>query len=368
MHCDRKNIDYSRWIVMEQNLLFSLIKAHYCKDERTFYECAKEIAEEYLLEGEMKNYYSLNVILSNYDKYSQDNRILNNYNLLFKTVSWKSISRRFPIPISLEKKVNNIIDKLWDKRISKFIFSGVKGSGKREACNKIALESQRDILFVRLNECFDEGNLNVKEKLDEVLMGLLNITIPKRILVIVEGLEELRWRCYLSPFHYELDVYLNSFLRKIRYLDDELKVILLLDGKSTLIDYSYLDVDFYIDFDAVDYKEKQDVVERVFRKITWSSGEVRRDDLRLFRKVLDASEDKKKVADVIENLTRACETSNIGPESDYLKNLYILFLKKDPEDIFYMKKKNFTLREIERISGKSKSNIGRILKKTVINE
>ncbi|MFR6485508.1 MAG: AAA family ATPase, partial [Intestinibacter bartlettii] len=85
-------------------------------------------------------------------------------------------------------------------------------------------------------------------------------------------------------------------------------------------------------------------------------------NIRLFRKILEDAETLPFPGELKNLIKTSIAFSKPGDEYDYLKRLYNATHKEDELELKYLQKKGFTVREIEILTGISKSQVSRELK------
>ena len=88
-------------------------------------------------------------------------------------------------------------------------------------------------------------------------------------------------------------------------------------------------------------------------------------DIRLFRKIMKLMPEKVYPGDLKNLIRTAVAFSNPQDGMDYFRRLYYAVCNEKPEDLKKLQVQKFTVREIEILSGKSKSSVARELKEAV---
>ena len=91
-------------------------------------------------------------------------------------------------------------------------------------------------------------------------------------------------------------------------------------------------------------------------------------NIRLFRKIINLMEVIPYPGDLKNIIKTSLAFSNPNDEYDYLKRLYILVSDNNSPNLNIMKKQGFTVREIEILTGISKSQVSRFLKEEKYSE
>ena len=91
-------------------------------------------------------------------------------------------------------------------------------------------------------------------------------------------------------------------------------------------------------------------------------------DIRLFRKIMKLMPEKMYPGDLKNLIKTAVAFSNPQDGMDYFRRLYYSVCDEKPEDLKKLQAQNFTVREIEILTGKSKSSVARELREEGADE
>jgi AAA+ superfamily predicted ATPase len=124
---------------------------------------------------------------------------------------------------------------------------------------------------------------------------------------------------------------------------------------------SVIDFNRYTEEDLLAIAEK--MLDRYLDKLKLANR-----DIRLFRKIMKLMPNKMYPGDLKNLIKTAVAFSNPQDGMDYFRRLYYSICSEKPEDLKKLQSQNFTVREIEILTGKSKSSVARELKGEGANE
>ena len=123
--------------------------------------------------------------------------------------------------------------------------------------------------------------------------------------------------------------------------------------------------DSIVDFNRYTQKDLQEIAESILNNFL-NDFKIAGRNPRLFRKILGLNKKLPCPADLRKtikaDITFSVTFSDASIECDYLKNIYKSFVGSTPDDLHKLQTQGFTVREIEILSGISKSQVSRILK------
>ena len=162
----------------------------------------------------------------------------------------------------------------------------------------------------------------------------------------------------------------STILRELDRLTDLNKEILLI---ATTNLYSNFDkalirrFDAVINFNRYDEEDLIEVAEYYFSSFIKNFKGISK-DTRLFKKILKTAKKMPYPGELKNTIKTSLAFSDVGSEYDYLKRLYnSLIGNLDQKDINQLHEEGFTVREIEKLKGESKSAVSRKLKKEEVD-
>lgn len=348
-------------IVRKQNIL-NLIKYHVEKNENAFRNEAIEIAKRFDSIGDyqLAEYIMGLVAESNlYTPQASD----------FESDFLKAIDTKnllpLNLPVDITEDIKGIINAVHHNiGINKFLFEGVPGSGKTEAAKHIARLLERALYYVDFDNLIDSKLGQTNKNLSRVFQEINNLTHPDRTVILFDEIDVIALDRINQNDVREMGRVTSTILRELDRLTDLNKEIVLI---ATTNLFSNFDKALSRRFDAVinfNRYSKQDLVEvgeYFFSSYIKSFKNISR-DVRLFRKILTISPELPYPGDLKNIIKTSLAFSDINNGYDYLRRLYNhLIGNLENMSINALYEQGFTVREIEKLIGESKSSVSRKL-------
>lgn len=271
------------------------------------------------------------------------------------------------LPVDIAKDVKGIINAInHNVGINKFLFEGIPGSGKTEAVKHIARLLDRILYCVDFGKLIDsklgQTNKNIMSIFSEINM----IPFPNKIIVLFDEIDAIALDRINSNDVREMGRVTSTILRELDRLTDLNKEIVIVATTNLFENFDKALVrrfDAVINFDRYTQEDLIEVAEYYFLSFIKNFKGISK-DLRLFKKILKLSNQLPYPGDLKNIIKTSLAFSDINAEYDYLKRLYNnLIGNLDEMDIEQLYKQGFTIREIEKLKGESKSTVSRKLNK-----
>jgi len=347
----------------KQNVL-NLIKYHVEKNETSFRNEAINIARYFdsIGDDQLAEYIMSLIAESNmYTPQSSD----------FESEFLKQIDTRMMdplnLPIEISEDVKGIINAVnHNVGINKFLFEGLPGSGKTEAAKHVARLLDRMLFCVDFDNLIDsklgQTNKNISLVFNEINM----IPHANKVVILFDEIDVIALdRINLNDVR-EMGRVTSTILRELDRLTDLNKEIVII---ATTNLYSNFDKALIRRFDAVinfNRYSKEDLIEVAefyFSSFVKNFKGISK-DIRLFRKILTVAPELPYPGELKNIIKTSLAFSDVNLEHDYLRRLYNnLIGELEKTDINQLYEKGFTVREIEKLKGESKSSVSRKLNK-----
>lgn len=349
---------------MKKQSVLNLIKYHVEKNENSFRNEAINIAryfdsigDEQLAEYIMGMVAETNLYVpqgSDFESHflrQMDTRVMEPLNL----------------PIEITEDLKGIINAVnHNIGINKFLFEGFPGSGKTEAAKHVARLLDRTLFCVDFDNLID-SKLGQTNKNISRLFGEINV-IPQanKMVVLFDEIDVIALDRVNSNDVREMGRVTSTILREIDRLTDLNKEIVIIATTNLFENFDKALVrrfDAIINFDRYSKKDLIEVAEFYFSSFVKNFKGISK-DTRLFRKILSVADYIPYPGELKNIIKTSLAFSDINLENDYLKRLYkYLIGNLDETDIAQLYEKGFTVREIEKLKGESKSSVSRKLNK-----
>lgn len=268
------------------------------------------------------------------------------------------------LPLEIVKDLKGIINAVnHNIGINKFLFEGLPGTGKTEAVKNIARLLDRLLFIVDFANLIDSKLGQTNKNIINIFKEINQIPHSNKIIVLFDEIDVIALDRINSNDVREMGRATSILLRELDRLTALNKEIVLI---ATTNLYSNFDTalirrfDAVINFNRYSQEDLMDVAEYYFSEFIKNFKGVSK-DTRLFKKILKNT--KLPYPGDLKNIIKtSLAFSDVGSEYDYLKRLYnSLIGDLEQKDLNQLHKEGFTIREIEKLKGESKSSVARKL-------
>lgn len=343
---------------MKKKNILNLIKYHVEKNDAGFRNEAYEIAKYF----DKMNDYQLSeyimALLSDVNTFSP--QIDEKDNVFVRKIDTSNTS--LPLPNSIKDNILGTINAIGHKAgVNKFLFEGPPGTGKTESAKQIARILERELFIVDFDSVVDSKLGQTSKNISALFSEISSVANPQKVVILFDEIDAIAIDRINSNDLREMGRATSSVLKGLDSLNDDIVLI------ATTNLYKAFDKALSRRFDAIiDFGNytKEDLVEvgesilnDMLKKFKFAGR-----NMRLFKKILQ-SMDIIPYPGELKNLIKiSLAFSDSSDEFDYLKKLYINTSSNNKFDLKIMNENGFTFREIEILTGISKSQVSRELK------
>ncbi|KYM60833.1 AAA family ATPase [Fusobacterium necrophorum subsp. funduliforme] len=346
----------------KQNVL-NLIKYHVERNENSFRNEAIAIARYFDSIGDCQLAEYIMGLISESNLYSPQSSDFESEFL--KQVETRTLEA-LNLPLEITEDIKGIINAVnHNVGINKFLFEGLPGSGKTEAAKNIARLLNRSLFRVDFENLIDSKLGQTNKNIIEVFKEINMLPNANKIVILFDEIEIIALDRVNSNDVREMGRVTSTILRELDRLTDLNKEIVLI---ATTNLYSNFDKALVRRFDAVinfnRYSDEDliEVAEYYFSSFIKNFKGTSK-DTRLFKKILKTTKKLPYPGELKNIIKTSLAFSDVGSEYDYLKRLYnYLIGNLEQKDINQLHEEGFTVREIEKLKGESKSTVSRKLK------
>ena len=347
----------------KQNVL-NLIKYHVERNENSFRNEAVAIARYFDSIGDYQLAEYIMGLISESNLYAPQSSD-------FESEFLKQIETRgveaLNLPLEISEDIKGIINAVnHNVGINKFLFEGLPGSGKTEAAKNVARLLNRSLFVVDFENLIDSKLGQTNKNITNVFKEINMIPNANKIVVLFDEIDVIALDRINSNDVREMGRVTSTILRELDRLTDLNKEIVII---ATTNLYSNFDKALVRRFDAVinfnRYSEEDliEVAEYYFSSFIKNFKGTSK-DVRLFRKILKTAKKLPYPGELKNIIKTSLAFSDIGSEYDYLRRLYNnLIGNLEQKDLSKLYEEGFTIREIEKLKGESKSAVARKLNK-----
>ena len=349
---------------MKKQNVINLIKYHVERNENAFRNEAINIARYFdsIGDEQLAEYIMSLIAESNlYTPQSSD----------FESEFLKQINTNVMEPLNLPTEISEDIKGIINAvnhniGINKFLFEGLPGSGKTEAAKHIARLLDRSLFCVDFDNLIDsklgQTNKNIASVFNEINM----LPNSNRVVVLFDEIDVIALDRINSNDVREMGRVTSTILRELDRLTDLNKEIVIIATTNLFSNFDKALIrrfDAVINFNRYSKNDLIEVAEYYFSAFIKNFKGISK-DTRLFKKILNASDELPYPGELKNIIKTSLAFSDINSGYDYLRRLYnSLIGNLDKTDINQLYGKGFTVREIEKLKGESKSTVSRKLNK-----
>ena len=246
------------------------------------------------------------------------------------------------------------------------MFEGSPGSGKTEAAKQVTRLLNRTLYYVDFDNLIDSKLGQTNKNIANLFNEINSIPNSNNVVILFDEIDVIALDRVSSNDVREMGRVTSTILRELDRLTDLNKEIVII---ATTNLFSKFDKALTRRFDAIinfDRYSKEDLIEvgefyfssyvKIFKTVA--------KDTRLFRKILNLSPHLPYPGELKNVIKTSLAFSDVNYEHDYLKRLYnSLIGDLNKTDISQLYSMGFTVREIEKLTGESKSAVSRRLSK-----
>ncbi|MDO5126181.1 MAG: ATP-binding protein [Eubacteriales bacterium] len=250
--------------------------------------------------------------------------------------------------------------------INKFLFEGLPGSGKTEAVKQVARLLGRTLYCVNFENIIDSKLGQTNKNIATVFNEINLIPHPNKTVILFDEIDVIALDRVNSNDVREMGRVTSTILRELDRLTDLNKEIVIIATTNLFSNFDKALIrrfDATINFDRYSKNDLVEVAEYYFSSYIKNFKGITK-DTRLFRKILNVATTIPYPGELKNIIKTSLAFSDISSENDYLRRLFNSMIGDiDQIDIVSLKDMGFTVREIEKLKGESKSSVSRKLSK-----
>ena len=352
---------------MKKRNILNLIKYHVEKNDSAFRNESISIARYFDSIGDQDLAEYILGLLSELPQFSpQSIEVNSEYLEQLDTTKLEALH----LPIEIMNDIKGIINAVGHNvGINKFLFEGYPGSGKTEAAKQVARLLNRNLYRVDLESLIDsklgKTNKNIIQVFDEI-HALPNAS---HAVILLDEIDIIALDRVNSNDVREMGRVTSTILRELDRLSEINKDIILIATTNLFNNFDKALLrrfDATINFNRYTKEDLIEISEFYFSSFIKNFKGITK-DIRLLRKILKVSETLPYPGELKNIIKTSIAFSDVSSEYDYLKRLYnALIGKLEHKDVSDLYLEGFTVREIEKLKGESKSTVSRKLQKEVV--
>ncbi len=349
---------------MKKRSIVSLIKYYAEKNDVGFRNEAYEIAKEFDKSGDYQLSEYIMSLLSNVNTFVP--QVSESVSPFFERIEAQEDMLLLPDAITNDLLgVVNVVEH--NIGINKFLFQGVPGTGKTEAVKQLARILNRDLFMVDFSAIVDSKLGQTQKNLAALFKEINSFVQPKNVIVLFDEIDAIALDRTNSNDLREMGRATTAILKGL----DRMKEDVVLIATTNLFEHFDKALirrfDLVIDFNRYTKEDLLLISERLLDRYL-DKFKLANRDIRLFRKIMNLLLEKKYPGDLKNLIKTSVAFSNPHDGMDYFRKLYYSICGEKPNDLKKLQTQKFTVREIEILTGRSKSSVARDLKGHNVDE
>lgn len=329
------------------------------KNEAGFTEEAYEIAKYFDAAGDSELAQYIMALLSGVNTFTPQG---NEYNLSFFTKVDLSGQAPLPLPMPIKNDVIGIINSIaHNVGVNKFLFEGDPGTGKTETAKQIARILERDLYIIDFDTVIDSKLGQTSKNVASVFKEVQNLPQPDKVVILFDEIDSIALDRVNSNDLREMGRVTTSVLKGLDGLSDNVVLIATTNLFKQFDKAVIRRFDSVINFNRYSKEDLIDVAESILNEYLARFKSAGR-NIKLFRKIINDMADVPYPGDLRNTIKTSLAFSAPNDEYDYMRKLYELAHPgTDFTDLKKLQRNGLTVREIEILTGTSKSQVSREL-------
>jgi SpoVK/Ycf46/Vps4 family AAA+-type ATPase len=344
---------------MKKKNILNLIRYYAEKNDTAFRNEAYEIARYFDKTNDYQLSEYIMALLSDTNTFSPQMEA--SAHVFFKRIDVNSDS--LPLPESIKDNVLGIVNAIGHNAgVNKFLFEGPPGTGKTETAKQIARILERELFVVDFDLVIDSKMGQTSKNIASLFDEIRNVSHPEKVIVLFDEIDAIAIDRINSNDLREMGRATSSVLKGLDSLNDRIVLIATTNLYRAFDKALIRRFDSVIDFSKYTQDDLLEIGEIILNELLIKFKSAGR-NMRLFRKILGCMNPIPYPGELKNLIKTSLAFSDPNNDFDYLKRLYSATSKDVIEtNLKNMQDKGFTVREIEILTGVSKSQVSRELK------
>lgn len=343
---------------MKKKNIINLIKYYSEENDAGFRNEAYEIARDFDASGDYQLSEYIMALLSNANTFVP--QLNEDGSCFFEKIS--ASSEPLPLPEIIQQDVMGVINAIGHNAgINKYLFYGAPGTGKTETVRQLARILERELFLVNFSEIVDSKLGQTQKNITALFKEINGMAQPEKALILFDEIDAIALDRTNSNDLREMGRATTTVLKGLDNLDERVVLI------ATTNLYKYFDkalirrFDALVDFDRYEIEDLISIAETITNGFL-NKFKFARKNTQLLKKIISKMNPVLMPGELKNAIKSAIAFSDSNNSQDYLRKLYFALCNPQNMNFKILKKEGFTMREIEILTGVSKSQVSRELK------
>lgn len=343
---------------MKKKDVINLIKFYSEDNDIGFRNEAYEIAKNFNASGDYQLAEYIMALLSNANTFLPQNDEIQSCFLEKVHIS----NSPLPLPEAIQQDILGIVNAVSHHiGINKFLFQGLPGTGKTESAKQLSRILTRELYLANFTEIVDSKLGQTQKNLALLFKEINSFTQPEKVIILFDEIDSIALDRTNSNDVREMGRATSAMLKGMDSLNDRIILI------ATTNLFKHIDkaltrrFDSIIDFNRYSQEDLLEIAEIILNNYLLKYKFAAK-NIRLFRKIIGLMNPIPCPGDLNNIIRTAVGFSNPEDEFDYLRRLYKIIMEEAKKELKTLQSRGFTVREIETLTGISKSQVSRDLK------
>ena len=344
---------------MKKKNIINLIRSYSEKNDAGFRSEAYEIARDFDREGDSDLAEYIMSLLSSANSFIPQENMEN----LFFCQKVAVDNSTLPLPEIIKNDIVGIVNAIaHNVLVNKFLFQGAPGTGKTETVKQIARLTNRNLYIVNFDLLVDSKLGQTSKNIAALFEEINRLLMPDKAIVLFDEIDAIALDRTNNNDLREMGRATSSVLKGLDSIRNDIVIIATTNLYAAFDRALIRRFDAVVDFNRYLQEDLLEIGEFMLKEYIGKYEDVAQ-NVRLFKKILSLFPTIPYPGDLRNLIRTSLAFSSQTDRYDYLKRLYHSVTGQQPKDIFLLNKQGFTIRDIEILSGISKSQVARELNK-----
>jgi len=336
--------------------VINLIKYYSENNDQAFRSEAYKIANDFDKNGDIKLAEYIMALLSDANTFVPQSSEYSSP--FFEKVEIFNFS--LPLPEKIKDDVIGIVNAIGHNvGVNKFLFEGAPGTGKTETVKQIARILNRELYMAKFDSIIDSKLGQTSKNLSLIFEEINKLPHPESIIILFDEIDALAMDRLNNNDLREMGRATSTLLKELDKLNDNIVLVATTNLYKSFDKALIRRFDSVINFNRYTKEDLIEVAESILNEYLVKFDNVAK-DMRLYRKIIALMDPLIYPGDLKNLIKTSLAFSSKKNQYDYLIRLYeSITSTKINNDIKRLQEQNFTLREIEHLTGISKSQVSR---------